>query len=103
MSVNLLNTYSKILKPQINEKKIEYTTDNITDIRKFEKKVEIATNNNLNLLSNFTTASVDADKYFNYYKPEINKRVSQISLMNENITTVEALDKKFDLEDGFFI
>lgn len=101
MSVNLLNTYSRILKPQTNERKIEYISENITDIRKFENKVEIASNNNMRLLSNFTTASVEADKYFNYYKPEINKRVSQVSLMNESISTVEALDKKYDEEDGF--
>jgi hypothetical protein len=101
MSVNLLNTYSRILKPEIIKKKQEYVTENLVDIRKFENKVEIASNNNMNLLANFTTASVEADKYFNYYKPEINKRVSQITLMNESISTVEALDKKYDIEDGY--
>jgi hypothetical protein len=60
-------------------------------------------NNNMELYHKYVYGVKESKKYFNYYQPFINKNVPVATLLNENLTTVEGLDKKYDIEDGYIL
>lgn len=63
---------------------------------------KIVANNNLDLYRKWMDKTIEATKYFNYYNPKIinNQRPIKNDLLNYDLSTVEGLEKKYDLEDG---
>jgi len=104
-STAILNGYKK---PQ--NKVLDYETS--TTIVNGGEEVEqlkanyainkITLNNNLDLYRKWMDKTIEATKYFNYYNPKIinNQRPIKNDLLNYDLSTVDGLEKKFDLEDG---
>jgi hypothetical protein len=63
---------------------------------------KIVGNNNMDLYRKYVEKTVEATKYFNYYKPDT-QGIKRPNILNYNLTTVEGLEKKYDLEDGFIL
>lgn len=109
MLKNLYSTNKAVLegfKPREN-KILDYsssitftnTLEQVEQLKANAKFNQITDNNNLDLYRKWISKTVEAAKYFNYYNPQV-AEPRKAELLNYNLTTVEALEKKYDLEDG---
>ena len=93
-----LNGLNDLQKPI---KQLNYTSASSEDIQKLlniDPLFKSLGNNNMDLYRKFISKTIESTKYFNYYNPKLSYNIP--NLQNVDLSTVEGLEKKYDLEDN---